>query len=85
MKWCLTKVEKLKINLILTQTDNIDWSDKSIIDMTKLKEMEFNHDQVVVAINRYTKKIEKIEINSINMEHHQIVFGTKRWVPLHRL
>lgn len=85
MKWCVTKLEKLTVNLILTQSDNIDWSDKSIIDLSKLKEMQFGCDQIVVAINRYTKQIEKIKIGSLNLEQHQLIFGTKRWVPLHKI
>lgn len=85
MVWCITKVERLRVNLVLTQSDNIDWSDKSIIDLSKLKEMQFNSEQIVVAINRFTKQIDKIKISELNLEHHQIIFGSKRWVPLHKL
>lgn len=85
MTWCLIKVEKLKVNLVLTSSDNIDWSDKTVIDLSKLKEMQFNSNQIVVAINRYTKQIEKIKVSCLNLEYHQIIFGSKRWVPLHKL
>ena len=83
--WSIIKIEKLTQNFILTESSNIDWVDKSIIDISNLKEIMFSIEQIVMVVDKIEGSILKIKIKDIDLTKHHIVFGEKRWVPLHKL
>ncbi len=69
----------------MTDSDNIDWDDKRVLDINKLKEVKMSKTQIVMVLNRGTKEISKIMIKDIDLKNHHIIFGDKRWVPLHKI
>lgn len=84
MSICLIEIEKVYVNLILTDCDNIDWNDKSIIDISKLKDFKMKRNQELFIIDRENiSEIKKIKVKDLNIKNHQIILGEKRWIPLH--
>mgnify|MGYP001477586267 CR=1 FL=1 len=83
--FAITIIEKPYLNLIITDSDNIDWVTKSIIDISKLKDMRFKKCQQIMVIDRDKNDIKKIQAQDIDMKMHQIVFGSKRWIPIHKI
>lgn len=80
---CFVQIEKVYLNLIMTDSDNIDWNDKSIIDVSKLKDIKIKREQQVMVVDRQINEVKTILVKDIDLKSHQIVLGAKRWIPLH--
>jgi hypothetical protein len=75
MSICLIEIEKVYVNLILTDSDNIDWNDKSIIDISKLKDFKMKRNQELFIIDRDNiSEIKKIKVKDLNIKNLQINF-----------
>ncbi len=84
MSICLIEIERVYVNLILTDSDNIDWSDKSVIDISKLFDFKMKRNQELTIVDRdNTNELRKIKVKDLDIKSHQIILGTKRWIPLH--
>jgi len=83
--YALIVLEKMKATIVLTDINNINWEDKSIIDNTEIEENEYLLEDVVSVYDTIEKKHINIKVNELSTDVHQIIINKRLYVPLHVL
>ena len=83
--YALVVLEKMKSTIILTEINNIDWKDKSIIDNTQIEETNYLLDDKISVYDTVNKRHLKVKVNELSTDIHQIIIDKKLFIPLHVL
>ncbi len=83
--YALVVLEKMKATIILTEINNIDWEDKSIIDNTQIEETNYLLDDKISVYDTVNKRHLKVTVNELSTDIHQIIIDKKLFIPLHVL
>lgn len=83
--YALVVLEKMKATIVLTDINNIDWEDKSIIDNTEIEENEYLLEDIISVYDTVEKTHTKVKVNELSTDIHQIIINKKLYVPLHVL
>lgn len=78
-------LDKKKANIVLTNIDNIDWEDKTIINNSDIDELELLLDDTVSIFDIERNSSMKIKVNYLDTDKHQLIINKKRFIALHIL
>ena len=78
-------LDKKRATVVMTELNNIDWLDKSIIDNTAIQELEYLLDDTISVYDIDKKKSVEIKVNELRTEKHQMIIDKKLFVALHVL
>jgi len=83
--YALIVLEKMKATIVLTDINNIDWENKSIIDNTEIEENEYLLEDIISVYDTVEKKHIKVKVKDLSTDIHQIIINKKLFIPLHVL
>lgn len=81
----LVILDKKRASIVVTELNNIDWEDKTVIDNSEIEEIECLLDDTISVYDIEKKKSSKIKVNDLRTDKHQIIINKKLFVVLHVL
>lgn len=75
--------ENKTVNVILTQVNNIDWVDKTVINSEGIDELNYLSETTIKIFDIIKRVSVDIKVSKLNQDKHQVIIDGKLYVVLH--
>ena len=82
--FAIVSIETFKINLIVTNHSNIDWSTKEIENNEDIIELDFLFTEYINILDINTNRYRVIGVSDLDGSKHRLLIGKKIYVILHK-
>lgn len=75
--------ENKTVNVILTQVNNVDWVDKTVINSEGIDELNYLSETTIKIFDIIKRVSVDIKVSKLNQDKHQVIIDGKLYVVLH--